>query len=250
MNWLRNRNLIDPVLFFSALGLAWEFGVKAFNVRAYLLPAPSQILQEFWNSRATLALHSWVTLQEVLLGAAVATLLGAASAVAVYFVPFLRRTLYPLLIGLQSIPKVGLAPLVVVWFGYGLSSKVLMAALFAFFPVMIATLGGFKATPEHLVEHFRALRASAWQTLWQLRVPSALPSFVDGCKVAMPLAVIGAIVGEFIGSYEGLGNLIMLSSGSSRPALTFAALLAVTVLSLLLFYAIELLGRLVWWQSR
>jgi NitT/TauT family transport system permease protein len=250
MNPFRNRKLIDPLVFFILIGLAWEYGVQALNVRSYLLPAPSQILAECWASRTELLHHSWVTLEEVLLGIVFATVFGVIAAVAVFFVPLLRRTIYPLLIALQSIPKVGLAPIVVVWFGYGLPSKVLMAALFAFFPVMISTLGGFAGTPEHLVEHFRALRASPWQTLWQLRIPSALPAFVDGCKVAMPLAVIGAVVGEFIGSYEGLGNLIMLASGSSKPALTFAALLAVTLLSLVLFYLIEFAGKLVWWQTR
>ena len=164
--------------------------------------------------------------------------------------PVARRTLYPLVIGLQSIPKIGLAPIIIVWFGYGLSSKVIMAFLFAFFPIVISTLGGLGATPAHLIEHFQALRASPWTTFWKLRVPSALPNFVDGCKVAMPMAVIGAVVGEFVGSNDGLGNLILLATGSSNATLTFAGLFAVTALSLLLFFLIELLGRLVWWRAR
>jgi len=250
MSWLRNRNFIDPAVFFLALILGWEYAVHAFEVKAYLLPAPSEIVREAWISRAILLHHTWVTLQEVLIGFALATILGAAAAAAIFFVPLLKRTLYPFLVTLQGIPKVGLAPIVVVWLGYGLSSKVLMALLFAVFPILIATLGGFRSTPEHLVEHFQALRATRWQTLRHLRMPSALPSFVDGCRVAMPLAVIGAVVGEFIGSYEGLGNLIMLASGSSKTGLTFAALTAVTLLSLLLYYIVELLGRFVWWQSR
>lgn len=244
------RNATDAMLSFLALGMLCEIFVRVFEVKAYLLPAPSAVLAEAWTSRAALLLHTWITLEEVLIGFAFAVIFGAAAGVMIFFVPLLRRTLYPLMIALQSVPKVGLAPIVVVWLGYGLSSKVLMAFLFAFFPVMIATLGGLRATPEHLVEHFHGLRATFWQTLWRLRVPSALPSFVDGCKVAMPLAVIGAVVGEFIGSYEGLGNLIMLASGSANSSLTFAALLAVTLLSLALFGIIEGLGRLVWWQSR
>jgi NitT/TauT family transport system permease protein len=124
-----------------------------------------------------------------------------------------------------------------------------MAFLFAFFPIVISTLGGLSGTPERLIEHFEALKASRWATFWKLRVPSALPNFVDGCKVAMPLAVIGAIVGEFVGSSEGLGNLIMVATGSSRTALTFSALLVVTGVSLCLFSLIELLGKLVWWRG-
>lgn len=246
----RMRHLAEPVIFALLIGIAWEYGVDAFDVKSYLLPAPSDILRETWQSRTLLLLHAWVTLQEVLLGFVWAVVVSPAIAVLIYFVPLLRRTLYPLMVALQSIPKVGLAPIVVVWLGYGLSSKILMAFLFAFFPMLIATLGGLRATPEHLVEHFQALRASFWQTLWQLRVPSALPQFVDGCKVAMPLAVIGAVVGEFIGSYEGLGNLIMTASGAANSGLTFAALLAVTALSLLLYAIVEAAGKLVWWQAR
>jgi len=245
-----HRAALESVVFFTLLGLAWEYGVHALDVKSYLLPAPSDILRESWVSRGVLAANTWVTLQEVLAGFVLAILAGLAAGVAIFFVPLLRRTLYPLLIALQSVPKVGLAPIVVVWFGYGLSSKVLMTFLFAVFPVLIATLGGLRSTPEHLVEHFVALRASFWQTLWQLRVPSLLPHFVDGCKVAMPLAVIGAIVGEFIGSYEGLGTRVMVASGAAKSSLTFAALLAITALSLVLFMLVTALGRLVWWQSR
>jgi NitT/TauT family transport system permease protein len=251
MTWLRrNRHLVDPAIFLLLLGIAWQFGVDAFKVKSYLLPAPSDILREAWNSREILLSNSWVTLQEVLIGFAWALLFSPVLAILIFFVPVMRRTLYPLMIALQSIPKVGLAPIVVVWFGYGLSSKILMAFLFAFFPMLIATLGGLRSTPEHLVEHFRALRASFWQSLWQLRVPSALPQFVDGCKVAMPLAVIGAVVGEFIGSYEGLGNLVMTASGAANSSLTFAALLAVTALSLVLYGIVEAAGKFVWWQAR
>ena len=246
----KHRALLDATIFFVLLGVAWEYGVQAFHVKSYLLPAPSDILREGWHSRTLLAFHAWVTLKEVLAGFVIAVLTGLVAAVLIFFVPILRRTLYPLLIALQSVPKVGLAPIVVVWFGYGLSSKVLMAFLFAFFPVLVATLGGLRGTPEHLVEHFRALGATFWQTLWQLRVPSLLPAFIDGCKIAMPLAVIGAVVGEFIGSYEGLGNLVMVASGAGKSSLTFAALLAVTALSLALFALIELIGKRIWWQSR
>ncbi|MGI9294482.1 MAG: ABC transporter permease, partial [Pseudomonadales bacterium] len=244
---LLNRNLIDATLFFIALALIWEFSVRFFEIKAYLLPSITDILRSFWSSRALLWEHSLITLGEVLWGFAAAVALGIPIAALIFFVPVAKRTIYPFMIALQSIPKIGLAPIIVVWFGYGLSSKVIMAFLFAFFPIVISTLGGLGGTPAHLEEHFRALGASRWVTFWRLRVPSALPNFVDGCKVAMPLAVIGAIVGEFVGSNDGLGNLILLATGSSNTPLTFAALGAVTALSLMLFYIIEWLGRLVWW---
>jgi NitT/TauT family transport system permease protein len=246
---LAGRELIEPLLFFGLLAAAWEASVRCFGVKSYLLPSLSSIGAAFWDARAVLWQQTLVTLGEVLLGFAAAVIAGAPMALLVFFVPIARRTLYPLLIALQSIPKIGLAPIIVVWLGYGLGSKVLMAFLFAFFPIVIATLGGLAGIPAHLEEHFRALRAGPLATFWRLRLPAALPNFVDGCKLAMPLAVIGAIVGEFVGSNDGLGNLILTATGSSQTALSFAALLAVTALSLVLFYLIELLGRLVWWRA-
>lgn len=243
------RRMLEALLFCAVLIVLWEGGVRLFEVKPYLLPSLSSIAAETWRAKAQLWHHSLVTLGEVALGFAFATVLGVALAALIFFVPLARRTLYPFVVALQSIPKIGLAPIIVVWCGYGLASKVTMAFLFAFFPIVITTLGGLASTPAHLEEHFRALGAKPWASFWRLRVPSALPSFVDGAKVAMPLAVIGAIVGEFVGSNDGLGNLILIATGSSQTALSFSALLVVTGLSLALFYVIEALGRLVWWRQ-
>jgi NitT/TauT family transport system permease protein len=245
----RWRGPVETTLFFVLLAIAWEVGVQALQVKSYLLPPPSDILRETVTSAPLLWLHALITLREVAIGFVVAVALGVAVAAAIFFVPLARRTLYPLMVALQSIPKVGLAPIIVVWCGYGLESKIVMAFLFAFFPIVIATMGGLASVPAHLEEHFRALKAGPFVTFRRLRMPAAMPNFVDGCKVAMPLAVIGAIVGEFVGSNDGLGNLILLATGSSRTTLTFAALLTVTALSFVLFYAIELVGRLVWWRQ-
>lgn len=235
--------------FFLAIGLGWEFGVREAGIQAYLLPPPSVILTELWESRAALLAQSLVTLTEVFWGFVIALVLGIPVAALVFFSNAAKRTVYPFLVALQSIPKIGLAPLIVVWFGYGLAAKLIMAFLFAFFPIIISTLGGLASTPAHLEEHFRALRATRWQSFWRLRVPAALPSILDGCKVAMPLAVIGAVVGEFVGSNDGLGNLILTASGSGNTALTFAALIAVTALSLALFYGVAYWERFVWWRA-
>lgn len=236
--------------FFVALVAAWEVGVRYFQVKEYLLPTPSAIAMEAWQFRGLLLKHGLITLNETVLGFLAGAVCGVLLAVGIFCSRLLRKTLYPLVVALQSVPKAAVAPLLVVWFGYGLASKVVMSFLIAFFPIVISTLGGFLSTPENLLEHFRALRASWWHTFWRLRVPSALPSFVDGCKIAMPLAVIGAVIGEFVGSNEGLGNLIMLATGSNRTTMTFAALGVVTLLSMGLFAAVEWLGALVWWRSR
>lgn len=235
--------------FFAGLALAWEVGVRQSSIPAYLLPAPSTVIDELWASRAALFSQTLVTLTEVFWGFVIAVVLGVPVAVLVYFSTTAKRTIYPFLVALQSIPKIGLAPLIVVWFGYGLASKLIMAFLFAFFPIVIATMGGLASTPAHLEEHFRALRASPMQAFWRLRLPAALPNFIDGCKVAMPLAVIGAVVGEFVGSNDGLGNLILIASGSGNTTLTFAALIAVTALSLVLFYGVAYWERFIWWRA-
>jgi NitT/TauT family transport system permease protein len=190
-----------------------------------------------------------VTGGEIVLGYAAAVIGGVLMALAIFGWPLAYRMFYPVLVVFQGLPKIALAPLMIVWVGYGTSSKVLMAFLFAFFPVMIMTLGGLAGTPEHLVEHFRAIRASSWTMFRRLRLPAALPSIMDGCKTAMPLAVIGAIVGEFVGSQRGLGYLILESNAQARTDLLFAALVAISLLAGLLYWAIEVLARRVWWRA-
>ncbi len=245
----RAKDIGITILFFAALLLTWEYGVRGSGAKSYLLAPPSAILGELWRSRAALADDTLKTLTEVFWGFLAALAVGVPVSALVFFSNGARRTVYPLLVALQSIPKVGLAPILVAWLGYGLSSKLTMAFLFAFFPIVVAGMGGLASTPAHLEEHFCALRATRWQTFWRLRLPCALPAFVDGCKVAMPLAVIGAIVGEFVGSNDGLGNLILTASGAGNTALTFAALLTVTLLSLFLFYGVEYWERFVWWRA-
>ncbi|WEK43167.1 MAG: ABC transporter permease [Candidatus Sphingomonas colombiensis] len=245
----RARDIAVTILFFALLLAMWEVGVRWSGAKSYLLAPPSAIVEELWRSRVPLAEGTLKTLTEVFWGFVIALAVGVPVSALVFFSNGARRTVYPLLVALQSIPKVGLAPILVAWLGYGLSSKLTMAFLFAFFPIVVAGMGGLASTPAHLEEHFRALRATRWQTFWRLRLPCALPAFIDGCKVAMPLAVIGAIVGEFVGSNDGLGNLILTASGSGNTALTFAALLTVTLLSLLLFYGVEYWEKFVWWRA-
>lgn len=243
------REALITWIFFISFGLVWEFGVRWSGIKSYLLPPPGAILIELWQSRASLLEHTLVTLTEVFWGFFLAVAAGIPVAALVFFSSTAKRTVYPFLVALQSIPKIGLAPIIVVWFGYGLSSKLIMAFLFSFFPIVISALGGLASTPAHLEEHFRALRATRWQTFWRLRVPAALPNFLDGCKVAMPLAVIGAVVGEFVGSNDGLGNLILTASGSGHTTLTFAALISVTLLSLTLFYGVAYWEKFIWWRA-
>lgn len=245
----RIRNYVEPLIFVVFLGLLWEWGVKAFGVRSYLLPPLSDVFRVWWDQKAMLWQHGMITLVEVVVGFAFAVIGGVILAFGIFYVPTLRRTVYPLVTALQSIPKVAIAPLMIVWFGYGLTSKYVMAFLFAFFPIVIATLGGLSSTPVNLIEHFQALRASSWETIWRLRVPSALPSFIDGCKIAVPLSMIGAIVGEFVGSQNGLGYVILITSSTAQTSLMFAALITIAVISMAMFGVLNLVGRFVWWRA-
>jgi NitT/TauT family transport system permease protein len=243
------RRIVDPAILFLLLALAWEYAVALFGIKRYLLPPLSMVLDTLWQGRAMILAQTWITTGEILIGYVWAVLGGIVLGLAIFAWPTMRRTLYPAIVAFQGLPKVALAPLFVVWFGYGLTSKVLMAFLFAFFPVVVATLGGLAGTPEHLLEHFRAIRASPMTTFLRLRIPSALPSIMDGCKSAMPLAVIGAIVGEFVGSENGLGHLILEANASARMELLFAALIAISVLAGILYVVVELIAKRVWWRA-
>lgn len=243
------RRFIDPLVMFVLLAVVWEYAVDIFGIKSYLLPPLSKVAEVFWVQRQALALQSWITTQEVLWGFVFAVFGGVLLGLAIHVMPLMRRTIYPLVVVFQGLPKIALAPLMVVWFGYGDTSKILMAFLFAFFPVVISTMGGLASTPAHLVEHFRAIRASAWTTFRRLQVPSALPAILDGCKSAMPLAVIGAIVGEFIGAEHGLGHLILEANANARTDLLFAALIAISVVSGVLYLLVELAAKRVWWRA-
>ncbi|HEY1363255.1 MAG TPA: ABC transporter permease [Xanthobacteraceae bacterium] len=243
------RAVVERIVLFATLAAVWELGVWAFHVKPYLLPRLSIVMESFWTNREYLLLQSLVTAEEIVLGYLAAVLGGIAISLTIFAWPFAQRALYPLIVLFQGLPKIALAPLMIVWTGYGTSSKVLMAFLFAFFPVVISTLGGLSGTPTNLVEHFRAIRAGPWTTFRRLQMPAALPAITDGCKTAMPLAVIGAIVGEFVGSERGLGYLILEATAQARTDLLFAALVAVSILAGLLYWLVEILANRVWWRA-
>jgi NitT/TauT family transport system permease protein len=246
---MTSRALIERCLVFALLALLWQYAVVLFHIKPYLLPPLTRVLGALWTSRDTLIAQSLATLWEILAGYVFAIAGGLIIGVGVFAWPFAQRTLYPVVVLFQGIPKVALAPLMVVWLGYGISSKILMAFLFAFFPVVVGTLGGLAGTPANLVEHFQAIKATHWTTFRRLRLPSALPAIMDGCKTAMPLAVIGAIVGEFVGAEKGLGYLILEANAQARMDLLFAALLTISIIAGGLYWLVERAANRVWWRA-
>lgn len=227
----------------------WEGLVRYFEIEAYLLPSVFEVWHELINRFGLLMQNAIVTINETVAGLMIGTVLGILIGVAIVYVRFIRTGVYPLIIGFQSVPKVAVAPLLVIWFGYGILSKIAMSFLISFFPMVVATIAGLTSVPYRLVEYLKSMNGTEWQIFLKVRVPNSLPHLMDGFKVSLPLAVIGAIVGEFAASEVGLGALIMLSSSQQDTALIFATLLVVSVISMALFGLIVLLERLIWWRA-
>lgn len=226
-----------------ALIVAWELAVRLFSVPDYLLPPPSGIAAELVAQFTLLARHCAVTLGEIGVGLAAAVAGGAVLAVAMALVPFLQRGLYPLLAFLQAVPKVTVAPLFVIWMGYGLGSKVLMVFLIAFFPIAVNLTTGLLLVDPNLLRLTRFYRATAWQVFRTVRVPNAVPFFVAGLRIAVVLAVVGAVVSEFVGADRGLGYLILLCNAELRTPLLFACLIWLGAIGVGLFALVQWLER-------
>jgi ABC-type nitrate/sulfonate/bicarbonate transport system permease component len=223
--------------------VTWELAVRLFAVPDYLLPPPSGVAAELVARFALLARHASVTLGEVGVGLAAAVGGGAVLAVAMASMRFLHRALYPLLAFLQAVPKVTVAPLFVIWLGYGLGSKVLMVFLIAFFPIAVNLTTGLLLVDADLLRLMRSYRATGWQIFRTVRVPNAVPFLLAGLRIAVALAVVGAVVAEFVGADRGLGYLILLANAELRTPLLFACLVWLGAIGVGLFALVHWLER-------
>jgi len=237
--------VVGPTVTLLALVALWEVLARWSGIPSWLLPAPSAIAEAMVDWRSELTLHFLVTLYEVLVGFALSIVVSIPLAVAVVYSPFLQNTIYPILLALQSMPKVAIAPLLVLWIGFGVLPKVLVVFLVCFFPIVVATASGLTAVPPPLLDLIRSLSATQYQTFIKIRFPTAIPHIFVGFKIAITFAVIGGVIGEFVGSDQGLGYLILISTSQSRTPLAFGALLLLTIMSIVLYYAVELVERLV-----
>jgi NitT/TauT family transport system permease protein len=229
-----NRTLL-PALGLVLLLVAWHFYVVLFDVPMAVLPKPAAVLDSGIEHWRLLLDQGWITFLESVYGFGLAFLLGVPLAVAIASLPLLNLMFYPLLIATQSLPKVALAPIVLVWLGTGIESKLAIAWLVAFFPIVVDTATGLRATPAEFLDLATAVRANPLQTFLKIRFPAALPFVISGSKVAITLAVIGAVIGEFIGSNEGLGNLLLVANSQVNTPLAFAALFALAILGIVLY---------------
>jgi NitT/TauT family transport system permease protein len=241
------RRVPDAVL---ALGLAaavliiWELAIRAFSVSTFVLPAPSAVIRSLIASRAQLAIAARATAIEIVLGFILAALTGIVVALVIVRFERFGRALYPLIVLFQNVPKVALAPIFILWFGFDLAPKIVLIVVIAFFPVAIDMLAGLESVDPSFVALMQSVGASRGKILFRVRIPHSLPSLMAGLKVAITFSVIGAIVGEFAGANQGLGYVIEFASTQLDTPLIFAALIVVSVLGLAFYYAVELAERI------
>lgn len=241
--WLPPLGVVALLLGAWELAAQWDLLADALAIEPFLVPAPSEIAQSLWEDRELLAENAWVTLQEVAAGLAIALALGWALAVVLHLSPALRRAIYPLLVASQTVPVIAIAPILIVWFGFGLGPKLVIIALVCFFPVTVNTLDGLRAVDPALVRMMRTLDAGRGTILRRVEVPSALPYFFSGAKIAAAIAVIGAVFGEWSGADEGLGHLILTSQAQLQTARVFAAVAVLSAIAIALVGVLALAQR-------
>ncbi len=232
---------------FAGLLLLWGL-VTLGDIPAFLLPSPSAVAQALWNDRAYLAYHTLITAAEIACGLLAGVLLGVVLALCMIYSPRLQRWLMPLVLTSQAIPVFALAPLLVLWFGFGMSAKVVMAVLVIFFPVTSAFFDGLRRVNNDYLDLARTLRASPWAQLRHVRLMAALPGFGSGLRMAAAVAPIGAIIGEWVGSAEGLGYVMLNANARMQTDICFAALFILVLMTVLLWVTVDaLLLRLINW---
>lgn len=245
-----------PALVLVALVVAWELAAQAEWLaerpggEALLVPAPSDIWTALIDDRELLVDNGWVTLQEVVLGFALSVAVGLAFAIALHLSPLLRRAFYPLLVASQTIPVLAIAPVLVVWLGYGIGPKLAVIALVCFFPITVNTLDGLRSVDADAIRMMRSLDAGRGTILRRVELPAALPFFFSGAKIAVAIAVIGAVFGEWVGADEGLGHLMLIAQSQLLTGRVFAAVVVLSTFAVALFGLLALLERRIAWWGR
>ncbi len=241
-----------PALLLAVLLVAWWVIAAREVVPNYLVPTPAQVWETLTGQWSFLMRNSLVTLWETVLGFVLAAFIGLATAVMIAYSKTMEKALYPIVLFAQVIPKIAIAPLLIVWFGFGLTPKIILAVLIAFFPVVISGVAGLRSTDPELLDLSATMGASPWQTFRKIRFPNSLPHLMAGLKVAVTLAVVGAVVGEFVGATEGLGYVLLVANGNLDAPMLFADLFLMSAIGIALFVVIEAAEALLipWHASR
>lgn len=244
-----------PALLISGLIGIWQVAAStgaiadALSLDPILVPSPAEVAEALWQNRALLAEDAWVTLQEMLLGLAVAIVAGLAFAVAMHLSETLRIAFYPLIVASQTIPVIAIAPILVVWFGFGIGPKLWIVALICFFPITVNTLAGLRSVDPEATKMMRTLDASRRQILWRVDAPASLPHFFSGTRIAVAVAAIAAVFAEWVGADSGLGHLILIDNAQLETARVFAAVLVLAAMTMALVGLVVLAERrIVTWR--
>ncbi|MGY4769987.1 ABC transporter permease [Kribbella sp. CWNU-51] len=236
--------VVLPILGLIGAIALWWLATIVFSIEPFLLPSPGDVISKFSEQPVYLLQETGVSLLETIEGFVLAIVIGVPIAIVIVRSAVLERLVYPLLLMVNAIPKIAVAPLLVVWMGFGQLPKVVMVLLMCFFPIVISTAQGMKSTPVELVELLRSLNASRAQEFFKLRLRYAMPQIFTGLKVAISLAVIGSVIAEFVGATRGLGYVIQQSGASADTTLAFAAITLLSIMSIVLFYSLVLLEHL------
>jgi putative hydroxymethylpyrimidine transport system permease protein len=249
------KRWVLPTLLLAALVGAWQVAASSgalaevLNVESFLVPSPAEIASALWDNRSLLAENAWVTLREIVLGLLCALVAGLGFAVLLRLSETLRRATYPLLVATQAIPILVIAPVLVVWLGYGIGPKLAIVALVCFFPITVNTADGLRAVDPETTKMMRTLDASRWQLLRRVEAPTALPYMLSGIRIAAAFAPIAAVFGEWVGADSGLGHLILQDNAQLETARVFAAAFVLAAIAIALFGIIALAERrIVTWR--
>lgn len=237
------RMILAGVALIVVLVALWDLTIRILGLESYVLPPPADVWSAFVDNRSFLFEALGVTLYESLIGMLLSIVIGVALAMAVVFSPVLRRTVMPSLVALNAAPKVALAPVLILWLGLGVNSKIGMAFLLSFFPIVVNAARGLGEVDPELIDYFKLMRAGRVRTFLKARLPNSLPGMFDGFKIALPIAIVGAVVGEFIASEAGIGYQMILAYSTYDTSLVFAALVLISAASTVLY------GLLVWVES-
>ena len=235
---------IRPFLLIVFFLVAWDLAIRLFKIPAYLIPPPHLVVGQMVAEGPRLLKESGVTTLATIGGFVLSALIGIPAAMMIAYSRTVESYVYPLLVFSQSIPKIAIAPLFVVWFGFGIVPKIIVAFLLGFFPVVVSTVMGFKSVEPDMIDLARSMGASRLQVFCKFSLPQALPAIFSGLKVSITLAVVGAVVGEFVGSNSGIGYVLQIANGNFDLPLMFAALVVLSLIGVILFSLIDLCERL------
>jgi len=240
--WFGKRG--GALAIFVLLFVIWEVAVRVTGVKEYLLPPPSRVWTEFWKRHAIVSAGAWVTTQEILAGYALAVVVSIPLALAVAYSRFMEQAVYPVIVFLQIVPKIAIAPLFIIWFGFGFTPKLLLVFLLSFFPIVVSSIAGFKSADRDVMDFARTTGAGGLRMFLKISLPQALPHIFTGLKVGAALAATAAVVAEFVASDKGLGYLLLQYNGQLDTPMVFATIVILSLIGLAVYYVVEIVERI------